>query len=56
MGVDLNERGLLSLLDKYPKSAIVVTPLGGNGFVFGRGNKQFTPDVIKRVGPRTLSC
>lgn len=23
----------------------------GNGFIFGRGSKQFTPEVIKRVGP-----
>ena len=27
-----------------------MTPLGGNGFIFGRGNKQFTPDVLRRVG------
>jgi predicted polyphosphate/ATP-dependent NAD kinase len=29
---------------------IVVTPLGGNGFIFGRGNKPFTPQVIRQVG------
>ncbi len=27
-----------------------MTPLGGNGFIFGRGNKQFTPQVLRRVG------
>jgi predicted polyphosphate/ATP-dependent NAD kinase len=54
VGQDLNERGLLVLLDRFPKSAIVVTPLGGNGFIFGRGNKQFTPQVIRRVGVKNL--
>lgn len=54
VGMDLNEKQLLSLLDRYQNSVIVVTPLGGNGFVFGRGNKQFTPDVIKRVGPGNI--
>lgn len=54
VGVDLNERGLLALMDKFSRSVIVVTPLGGNGFVFGRGNKQFTPEVIKRVGRENL--
>jgi predicted polyphosphate/ATP-dependent NAD kinase len=54
VGADLNERGLLELLDRFPQCTIVVTPLGGNGFVFGRGNKQFTPEVIKRVGRENL--
>ncbi|MBT8078906.1 MAG: ATP-NAD kinase family protein [Gammaproteobacteria bacterium] len=47
---DLNEQGILELLEQYGKAAIVVTPLGGNGFIFGRGNKQFTPAVLRRVG------
>ena len=49
-GSDLNENSILELLDRYPQAAIVVTPLGGNGFIFGRGNKQFTPQVLRRVG------
>jgi predicted polyphosphate/ATP-dependent NAD kinase len=54
VGVDLNERQILALLDRYHHSVIVVTPLGGNGFIFGRGNKQFTPQVIRRVGRDNL--
>jgi predicted polyphosphate/ATP-dependent NAD kinase len=50
VGVDLAERDLLRLLARHPRAKIVVTPLGGNGFVFGRGNKQFTPEVIRKVG------
>jgi predicted polyphosphate/ATP-dependent NAD kinase len=50
VGRDLNERGILDLLAGHPAARIVVTPLGGNGFIFGRGNKQFTPAVIWRVG------
>ena len=49
-GSDLNEQSILELLDRYPQAAIIVTPLGGNGFIFGRGNKQFTPRVLRRVG------
>ena len=49
-GSDLNEHALLELLDRYRQAAIIVTPLGGNGFLFGRGNKQFTPQVLRRVG------
>ncbi len=50
VGEDLNEKGILNLLNKYGKSKIIVTPIGGNGFIFGRGSKQFTPEVLKKVG------
>ncbi len=50
IAADVNERALLDLLKRYPQRKIVVTPLGGNGFIFGRGNKQFTPEVIRQVG------
>ncbi|MBU0703714.1 MAG: NAD(+)/NADH kinase [Chloroflexi bacterium] len=32
------------------KVFIVVTPIGGNGFIPGRGSKQLTPEVIRQVG------
>jgi predicted polyphosphate/ATP-dependent NAD kinase len=51
---DLNEKGILELLGQYPRATIVVTPLGGNGFIFGRGNKQFTPDVLRHVGLKNI--
>ena len=50
VGRDLNERSILELLDGHSRAIIVVTPLGGNGFIFGRGNKQFSPQVLQRVG------
>jgi predicted polyphosphate/ATP-dependent NAD kinase len=54
IGTDLNEYDMLTLIQKYPKICIVITPLGGNGFIFGRGNKQFTPAVIRQVGKANL--
>ncbi|MBN1249038.1 MAG: ATP-NAD kinase family protein [Anaerolineae bacterium] len=50
VGEDLNEKAILDLLTRYPRCKIVVTPLGGNGFIFGRGNKPFTPRVLRQVG------
>jgi predicted polyphosphate/ATP-dependent NAD kinase len=50
IGADLNEQAILGLLTEYPKREIIVTPIGGNGFIFGRGSKQFTPQVLRLVG------
>jgi len=54
VGKDLNEKGILGLLREYEKRRIIVTPIGGNGFIFGRGSKQFTPEVIEQVGKANI--
>jgi predicted polyphosphate/ATP-dependent NAD kinase len=48
---DAGEAELLDLLEKTAGPAeIIVTAIGGQGHVFGRGNQQFSPAVIRRVG------
>jgi len=54
VGKDLNEKGLLTLIKMYNKSIIIVTPIGGNGFIFGRASKQFTPEVLKLIGEENV--
>ncbi|PNX46778.1 MAG: hypothetical protein BV459_05735 [Thermoplasmata archaeon M11B2D] len=50
IGRDLNEEQILSLLKKYPKVKIVLSPIGAQGFILGRGNLQLSPRVIKKIG------
>lgn len=54
IGRDLNEEGILRVLGEYKSKKLVVTPIGGNGFIFGRGSKQFTPEVIRHVGRENI--
>ena len=48
---DLNETGILTLLDDYPLVQAIVSPIGAQGFVLGRGTQQISPAVVERVGP-----
>jgi predicted polyphosphate/ATP-dependent NAD kinase len=49
-GRDVTEGELLRLLDEHGQACIVVTAIGGQGHVFGRGNQQIAPAVIRKVG------
>ncbi len=50
VAADATEHDLLDLLGRYRVARIVVTVIGGQGHIFGRGNQQISPAVIRRVG------
>jgi predicted polyphosphate/ATP-dependent NAD kinase len=47
---DVNEEQILTLLKKYPKTKILLSPIGAQGFILGRGNLQLSPAVINKIG------
>jgi predicted polyphosphate/ATP-dependent NAD kinase len=50
IGSDLNEKDILRLIDKYPKTKVILSPIGAQGFILGRGNLQLSSEVIRKIG------
>lgn len=50
---DLYGKQIMEVI-KGKKAKMVLTITGGQGFLFGRGNQQITPQVIKEVGKENI--
>jgi len=51
---DADEKTLLRILEKGGNVKIIVSPIGSQGFVLGRGNQQISADVVRYAGRENL--
>lgn len=51
---DASEKDLLELLDKEKSVKIIVSPIGAQGFILGRGSQQISAEVLRRAGVDNL--
>ncbi|MEM1657879.1 MAG: ATP-NAD kinase family protein [Candidatus Jordarchaeales archaeon] len=47
---DASEEEILKTLAREKEARIIVSPIGRQGFIFGRGNAQISSEVIRKVG------
>ena len=54
VAADVNENILLELTEQEKEVRIILSPIGAQGFILGRGNQQISARVVKRIGIKKI--
>ncbi len=50
--LDVDEKTLLLTVQDWKKTWLILSPIGHQGMLLGRGNQQISPEVVKQVGKK----
>lgn len=50
VGKDLTAEDIRRLINTYREVYVVLSIIGGQGYLIGRGNQQLTPEILKAIG------
>ncbi|MDH5449653.1 MAG: ATP-NAD kinase family protein [Candidatus Bathyarchaeota archaeon] len=51
---DVNEKKIIQEVTDCQNTWIIISPIGRQGMLFGRGNQQITPEIIRKVGKERI--
>ncbi|MGD8565017.1 MAG: ATP-NAD kinase family protein [Candidatus Bathyarchaeota archaeon] len=52
--LDVNEKKILESVEDWKNTRILISPIGRQGILLGRGNQPISPEIIKRVGKERI--
>jgi predicted polyphosphate/ATP-dependent NAD kinase len=52
--LDVDERRILEEVEDWQNTWIILSPIGRQGILLGRGNQQISPEITKRVGKQHI--
>ena len=52
--LDVSEKTILDKVKNWGNTWIILSPIGHQGILLGRGNQQISPEVVKRVGKKHI--
>lgn len=52
LAADVSAQQLRDYMDRYSTACLIITPIGGQGHIIGRGNQQLAPDILQQI-PRS---
>jgi predicted polyphosphate/ATP-dependent NAD kinase len=50
VAMDVDEKALWAILGHEHEAKILISPIGAQGFILGRGNQQISARIVRRVG------
>ena len=51
--LDVSYQEIINLV-QTEKFSLIITPIGGQGFIFGRGNQQLTPEILNEIDKENI--
>lgn len=52
--LDVDEKRILKEVEDWQNTWIILSPIGRQGILLGRGNQQISPEIIKRIGKQQI--
>jgi predicted polyphosphate/ATP-dependent NAD kinase len=51
---DVNEKQILASVKDWENTWLVLSPIGRQGMLLGRGNQQISPRIVKKIGKENI--